>query len=443
MHKITVMGTSGKLKDITNDDYTKVLLRTKISQAFDTLKSRGVDFETLDFVYDRAESFEELDALLASQVLAAAGKFDVVYVVPGSAVAGDGSVKELVASCDNVEIVPGDAPEYSLLSSVSEADASCGYAVIPAACLERGAFSPRLPLILTALDNELLISDVKLMLTEEYSDGHIVFMGSGKSYRKMKLHEIDRFENTDHDTMLYVPRKGVSSRYDMFELEGIFEKLRSPQGCPWDREQTHISLKRYLLEECAEVLDAIDGGDMAELMDELGDVLLQVLFHTAIASERGDFDIRDVADNLARKLIKRHPHVFAGASAENPEEVLKQWDEIKHGEKEDKSVAAKLESVPRSMSALMRAQKVLSRAAKAKFFPEGENDINLVAQRAGCLLETMGETGRASEEAVGELLFYAANLARLLGIEGELALEGAVKRNIGEFRRLEQGQKKY
>ena len=363
--------------------------------------------------------------------------------MPGSAVAGDGSVKEIAAGYGNVEVVPGSAPEYEMLSALLEADAASGYSVVPASCLERGAFSPRLPLIVTALDNELLLSDVKLLLAEEYGDEHPAFIGSGKSYTNIKLYEMDRVAECDHNTMLYVPPKTEISRYDYFELEQVFKKLRSPEGCPWDREQTHASLKRYLLEECAEVLDAIDGGDMAELMDELGDVLLQVLFHATIASERGDFEMRDVTDNLVRKLIKRHPHVFADASAENPEEVLKQWDKIKHEEKEDKSVTAKLESVPRSMTALMRAQKVLSRAAKADFFPREESDLNAALKKAECLLEDIRENPEGVKELLGELLYNIANIARIAGIESELALHGATKRNIEEFGRIEKRQKKY
>ena len=443
MHKITVMGTSDKLKNIANSDNTKVLLRTEISKAYDTLKSRGVDFATLDFIYDRAGDFNELDELLAQEVMKAAAESDVIYVVSSSAVTGEGSVKEIISRYDNVEVIPGDAPEYGLLSAVSGADASSGYAVIPASCLERGTFSPRLPLVVTALDNGLLLSDIKLLLAEEYGDEHIVFIGRDKSYSKIRLYEMDRFEGCDHNTMLFVPEKTKESRYDLFELEEVFKKLRSPEGCPWDRQQTHASLKRYLLEECAEVLDAIDGGDMSELMDELGDVLLQVLFHATIASERGDFAMRDVTDNLVRKLIKRHPHVFADASAESPEEVLKQWDEIKHEDKKDKSIAAKLESVPRSMTALMRAQKVLSRAAKAEFFPEEENDLDSALKSIELLLEKIHEKNGGPGELVGDLLFNAANLSRILGIESELVLQDATKRNIEKFAGLEHGKKKY
>ncbi len=443
MHKITVMGTSDKLKYIINDDYIKIILRTEVSAAAELLKSRGVEFKTLDFIYEGASDFDELDEMLAHKVIEVARETEVIYVVPGSAVTGDGSVKEIEKLYERVEIVPGDAPEYELLSAIFDADVAGGYSVVPASCLERGAFSAHLPLVITCLDNEYLLSDVKLLLTEEYGDSHFVYIGKGEKYSKVKLYEIDRFEEIDHDTMLYVPKKTKTSRYDFWELENVFIKLRSPEGCPWDREQDHVSLKRYLLEECAEVLDAIDGGDMHELMDELGDVLLQILFHATIAAERGDFDIRDIVDNLARKLIRRHPHVFADTKAENSEEVLKQWDEIKHEEKEDKSVAGKLKSVPKSMTALMRAQKVISRAAKTDFFTDKQNDAKTLIERLRNdleILETLEDESQA-EIPIGDLFFNAANLSRVLKVESEIALHDKTRKFIEEIKREESKNK--
>ena len=313
--------------------------------------------------------------------------------------------------------------------------------MIPAACLERGAFSPRLPLIVTALDNEYMLGDVKILLADEYGDEHEVIVGYVQSHIKAKLYEIDRYKDISHKTMIYVPPKTESARYDSHELHEVFKKLRSPEGCPWDREQDHVSLKRYLLEECAEVLEAIDGGDMAELMDELGDVLLQVLFHATIAEERGDFDMRDVTDNLVRKLIKRHPHVFANAKAENPEEVLKQWDAIKHEEKEDKSHTAKLKSVPKAMTALMRAQKVLSRAEKSGLYKNAKNPeiITSLKNSLDRLATTKGEAELYRE--LGDVMFEAAKVSRAFNIESELALNAATERFIEGFHKAELGEK--
>ena len=439
MHKITVIGTSDSLENTAKDINSQILLRTDISDAAQILKRAGVKYTSLDYVYDKAQDFDELDTLLADEVIKSAGKNDVAYIVPGSAVTGDGSVKEIVQAYENVEIIAGQAPEYAMLCALSEADASCGYSVVPAACVNDGNINPRLPLIVTAIDNELLLGDTKILLSDEYGDEHIIFLGSGDKYKKLKLYECDREKDVNHNTMIYVPPKTAQSRYDSYELSKVFMKLRSPEGCPWDRKQDHVSLKRYLLEECAEVLDAIDGGDMAELMDELGDVLLQVLFHATIAQERGDFDMRDVTDNLVRKLIKRHPHVFADAVAQNPEQVLKQWDEIKHEEKEDKSHTAKLKSVPKSMTALMRAQKILSRAAKSGLMPGEENDIEAVWIKIEEQLDAINNNGikEAAKEDIGFILLNFANIMRLMGDEGELVLQAAANEFISRFEAIE------
>ncbi len=442
MHKITVMGTSDKLYTIKNEKDITIILRTEISDAARILKDSNVNYVTLDDVYDRAQDFDSLDSMLAKEVISKAENNDVVYVVPGSAVAGDGSVKEVLKRCDDVKILWGEAPEYALLAQLTDADVSNGYTVIPAACLEEGMYSPRLPLILTAVDNEYLLRDLKILLSEEYGDEHDVYIGDSKSFSKIKIYEIDRTEKVDHNTMIYVPPKTERARYDSFELLHAVKKLRSPEGCPWDREQTHISLKRYLLEECAEVLEAIDGGDMHELMDELGDVLLQVLLHASIAGERGEFFMRDIEDNLTRKLIRRHPHVFGEANAETSDEALKQWDAIKHDEKEDKSHTSKLESVPKSMTALMRAQKVLSRAAKTELFEKENQDSSVVILQIKEKVMSLNNAVKNGfkddcESMIGDILFEIANLSRILGVEGEIELTKKINEYIGKFKSKE------
>ncbi len=442
MHKITVMGTSDRICGISNEKDITIVLRTKISEAADILNACNVCYDTLDDVYDKAEDFDELDIMLCDEVIKKAKDSDVMYIVPGSGVAGDGSVKEILKKHGSTEVIFGDAPEYSLLVRLSGEDVSNGYTVIPAACVEDGMYSPRLPLILTAVDNEYLLRDLKILLSEEYGDEHEVYIGNKTDYSKIKLYEADRTKEVDHNTIIYIPPKTEVAKYDGFELRKVFEKLRAPGGCPWDREQTHISLKRYLLEECAEVLEAIDSGDMHELMDELGDVLLQVLFHATIAAERGDFTMRDVEDNLVRKLKRRHPHVFAQSDVKTSDEVLKQWDAIKHDEKEDKSHTAKLKSVPKAMTALMRAQKVMSRAAKTELFgsehTEAETVILNIKKQVETLSDAIGEDKLSdSAEIVGKILFDISNLARIIGVESEIELNKKTNEYIEKFKEKE------
>ncbi len=211
----------------------------------------------------------------------------------------------------------------------------------------------------------------------------------------------------------------------------IMDLLRSPEGCPWDREQTFDSIKRHTLEETYEVFDAIERRSWPELKDELGDLLLQVLFYAQMAKEAGYFDIRDVAAGLNDKLVRRHPHIFAGVEATDAEAVLRNWEQIKREEKRSAGMeraAALLDDVPRTMPALLEAAKLGSKAAKVGFdWPDVRGLMGKLREETAELEAELGE-GRASEaaeEELGDLLFTAVNLARHLGLDAESSLRGA------------------
>ncbi len=220
------------------------------------------------------------------------------------------------------------------------------------------------------------------------------------------------------------------------------EKLRSPEGCPWDRKQTHESLLPYLLEETYEVVDAVKKGNDEELKEELGDLLLQVVFHSQIAKERGAFDIDDVVDSIAKKLIHRHPHVFEGREdIKTAEDVNREWEKLK--EKEGKKKESLLDGIPESMPALERAYKLQKRAAKVGF--EWENFDGIKEKLIEELSEIEAELKRGDrkklEEEVGDLLFMAVNLARFLGIHPEIALRRANEKFERRFRHIEERAK--
>ena len=211
----------------------------------------------------------------------------------------------------------------------------------------------------------------------------------------------------------------------------IMDLLRSPGGCPWDREQTFDSIKRHTLEETYEVFDAIERRSWTELKDELGDLLLQVLFYAQMAKEAGYFDIRDVAANLNEKLVRRHPHIFAGVEARDADTVLRNWEEIKReerrarGERDGRSLLAE---VPRSMPAMMEASKLGSKAAKVGFdWPDARGLVEKLREETAELELEMGEgeASAAAREELGDLLFTSVNLARHLGVDAEWALRSA------------------
>ena len=217
------------------------------------------------------------------------------------------------------------------------------------------------------------------------------------------------------------------------ELVGIVERLRAPGGCPWDREQTHGSLKRHLLEEAYEVMEAIDAGDPSRLQEELGDLLVQVVFHAQMAREAQDFDVEAVVSKVSDKLVRRHPHVFADSSAPDAREVELNWERLKEKERGHRSP---VEGIPRALPALSHSQLMQDRVSKAGFeWDDVSGVLDKVAEEAGELVDAPTDEERARE--YGDLLFVMVNLARWLNIQAEDALRQANDRFRGRYLAME------
>lgn len=217
----------------------------------------------------------------------------------------------------------------------------------------------------------------------------------------------------------------------------LMARLRSPGGCPWDREQTHESIRRYVIEEAFEVAEAIDSGDSDELRLELGDLLLQVVFHARMAEEAGDFDIAGVCDGIVAKMERRHPHVFGTTEVRDAGEVSRNWEEIKAAERGSR--ASVLDGVPRSLPALQRAERIGEKAAKAGFdWEEPAGVLEKIHEEATELAaaRSAGPRDRISAE-FGDILFALVSLARKLEIDPEAALAGTVRRFEARFRHAE------
>jgi MazG family protein len=220
-------------------------------------------------------------------------------------------------------------------------------------------------------------------------------------------------------------------------LRAIVSLLRSPEGCPWDREQTHESLRAGLLEEACETIDAISNADDANLREELGDLLLQVVFHTDLAAERGAFTLEDAARETCEKLIRRHPHVFGNVDAGDTQAVLRQWEQIKREEKG--GGASIMDGIPRALPALIRAANIQKKAARVGFdWPDTAGVIDKFREELAELAVEIESGDRpALEHELGDLIFTAVNMARKLGVEPELALEHANQRFIARFQHME------
>jgi tetrapyrrole methylase family protein/MazG family protein len=225
--------------------------------------------------------------------------------------------------------------------------------------------------------------------------------------------------------------------YKVYDLEKLVEILRAPDGCPWDMEQTHESIKRNLLEEAYEAAEAIEENDADHLKEELGDLLLQVLFHARIEQELGGFSLDDVADAVCKKLIYRHPHVFGDRKVKDADQVLTNWDELKRNEKAQKNTSDAMVSVAKNLPALWRAEKIQGKAAKQGFdWPNASGAIAKLEEELEELRQAV-ESGKGQLEELGDVLFSAVNVARLLGIDPEDALGSSSDKFIGRYARME------
>ena len=229
----------------------------------------------------------------------------------------------------------------------------------------------------------------------------------------------------------------MAENYGVEDLLNIMQLLRAPGGCPWDRAQTHQSIRANMLEEAYEAADAIDRMDMDNLKEELGDVLLQVVFHASMAREAGAFGFDDVVDGICKKLVYRHPHVFGTVEARDPDGALSAWDAQKRKEKGQSTAGDAMDSVARALPALTRAAKLQSKAAKAGFdWREVSPALNKLSEELEEFRTAVREDSNVEEE-LGDLLFAAVKAGRFAGVDGEAALQGACEKFIRRFRAVE------
>lgn len=230
----------------------------------------------------------------------------------------------------------------------------------------------------------------------------------------------------------------LKARYGVYDLEKLIALLRSDEGCPWDREQTHESIRRNFLEEAYEAVEAIDEKDAEHLKEELGDVLVQVLFHSRIEEEAGSFNLDDVADAVCRKLIYRHPHVFGDVQVSGSEQVIINWDKLKKHEKNQDTVGSEMDMVAKSLPALWRAEKIQAKAAKTGFdWTDITGAMEKLEEEINELKSAIAGNGDMEEE-LGDLLFTAVNIARFIGCDPEEALHRSSEKFVRRFKKLEE-----
>jgi tetrapyrrole methylase family protein/MazG family protein len=299
--------------------------------------------------------------------------------------------------------------------------------------------NPDVPLLLGQVYNRLLASEVKLVLTAVYPDEHPVHLvhaagSEAQVVESIPLYELDRSQYIDHLTSLYVPP--LPYKASLANLAETVAVLRSPEGCPWDQEQTPQSMRSGLLEEASEVLAALDAADTDNLREELGDLLYHLVMQTQMAAEESDFTLAEVIAGIEAKLKHRHPHVWGDWQVADSAEVVRNWEMIKQQEK-GQTAASRLDNVPQTLPALAQSQKIQERVRKVGF--DWPNIDGVFAK----LDEEIGELHAADSLAektaeLGDILFVTVNIASWLGLEAETALREANARFSGRFRQVEQ-----
>jgi tetrapyrrole methylase family protein/MazG family protein len=446
-----------------------VLCRTLRHPTVDALRERRPELviDSFDTLYDTAKSFAALYPAMVEEVLhRAANGEPVVYAVPGHPLLGEESVRLLRAEAPARNVVVRVVAGLSYLEPVCAAlgldplerdlqllDATHLADIPPAAIM--GEVLPTRPALVAQVYNRRLASGVKLALGEVYPDDWEVTLvrWAGMPEERVErraLAELDHGDEADHLTTLYVPPLDPLAAARVPEgLRYVVERLRAPEGCPWDREQTHQSLRPFVLEEAyevAEVLDEWDGSpEMAEkLAEELGDLLLQVYLQAQVAHDEDLFHIGDVFQGITEKLVRRHPHVFGEAQAHDAAQVLRNWESLKRAERaargEEIGAESVLRGIPKSAPALYQAFELSKKAAKAGFdWPADEGALEKIAEEARELAVAVacGDQDEAQAE-LGDLLFALTVVGRRLGLEPERALHAANQRFRQRFMLMEE-----
>lgn len=425
-----------------------VILRTAVHPLVPRLQAEGLGFTSCDDLYQAGASFPEVYAAVCRRLLQAAAQGDVVYAVPGSPLVAEETVRLLrqLAPAAGVEL--DVRPAMSFLDVAYTAlglDPCAGLYIADAQAPEALARAGSCPLLLTQLYSRLVASDCKLALMEALPDEAEVYylyhLGLPEAAcRRLQLYQLDRQQDIDHLTSLYVPVQAQAApraKADIGPLVEVMAALRAPNGCPWDREQTFASIRANLIEEAYEYIEAVDQQDAAHMEEELGDVLMQVVFHAQMAQEEGLFDLQGVIDKITEKLIRRHPHVFGTTQVADSQEVLVNWEAIKQEEKQERHSV--LDGVAQGLPALLRAYKVQGKAAKVGFDWQAKEPVwAKVEEEAQELRQALEQGGPEAEGELGDLFFALVNYARHCHIEPETALNGTVDRFCRRFKHVEE-----
>ena len=441
MGKIYVIGlgpgnvdslTLGAIKRINSGD--KNYLRTDKHPTVDYFKENNISYKSYDYIYDTEDDFDEVYGKIVEELIKESSIYgDINYYVPGNPMVAEKTVEILLKKKDiEIEIISGMSFIEPLIELVKR-DPIHGLKIVDGTVFNNQMVDINSDIIITQVYNQRILIDLKITLSETYGDDYYIWVihragiEGEEEVNNIPIYQLDRIQEVGHLTSVYVPKIEENNRkvFDFNDVIGIMKVLRGENGCPWDCEQTHQSIRQSVIEEAYEVVDAIDKDDIDNLIEELGDLLLQVIFHCQIAYDEGEFNLIEVTSGLVNKLIYRHPHIFLEKNVDNSSEVVYNWNKLKDSKRGYKDLTDKLKDLP-SLPALLKSAKIQDRAADAGFdWEDIQGPLDKIVEEYHEVLEAKDKFGPGDErveEELGDLIFAVVNLSRFLNVNPEVAL---------------------
>lgn len=437
------LGVYKKLKAADN-----LYVRTEDHPVLAELEQEGLTFNSFDAVYEKHDTFSPVYEEIAETLISLSQQTAVIYAVPGHPLVAEQTVQNLIEAEKQGRCQLAIEGGHSFLDSLFGAlriDPIEGFQLMDGTEMTSDQVNMTQHLLIAQVYDSFSASEVKLTLMEKYPDDYPVTIvtaagSADEVLRTVPLHELDRSTEVNNLTTVYVPpaEEQTQRLKEWQTFRSIIAKLRSPEGCPWDREQTHESLSPYLIEEAHELLQAIREGDDDAIADELGDVLLQVFLHAQIGQDNGYFQLEDVLESISAKMIRRHPHVFGDVTAEDSDQVVANWQEIKAQEKP--AADSLLAGQDRFSSSLTTSFNYQKKAAKVGFsWPDAAGAWDKFHEELQEFQQEVAKGSKARQlDELGDLLFTLVNLARFFDLSPEEAMMQANRKFQTRFRYVEQ-----
>lgn len=455
MNTITILGLgAGDLAQLPLGVYRK-LQQTKISYArtvdhpvIAQLIKEGMTFQSFDAIYEKHEQFEPVYEEIVAILLQEVQKDSIVYVVPGHPLVAEMTVQLLIKAQAEGKVclqIEGGQSFLDPIFTALKIDPIEGFQLLDGTALSVHDVNMTQHILIAQVYDAFSASDVKLQLLEKYDADHLVTIvtAAGSEQEQLQivpLHEIDQVTTINNLTTLYVPpvTRYAERAKDWRTFREIISVLRGPNGCPWDQEQTHESLKKYLLEEVHEYLQAVDEQDDFAMVEELGDVLLQVFLNAQIGEDMGYFTLEEVLESVTHKMLRRHPHVFSDVEVHSVEEVMEHWQSIKEQEKSTTQESI-LDNQYRATSSLETSYNYQKAVAKQGFTWDDVSGAwsKFNEELAEFKAEARYGTSQTQTDELGDVLFTLVNIARFYKVSPEEAMQYANAKFARRFRHVE------